>query len=272
MLPAATSFANYLRKRGAVTAVIAAIVLPLGSAAEQPAAVRSGVSSRACPYSCASAGLSRRDCQEWRNGDLCYVQDLRKAEVRKNGFVTFTSCPYDCSTEKIPKGQCRSWELDGRCFVEDLRRAPGGPMEIPAVTAPEGPDVALPIPEKTESPVPSERQSLRQRSDALRSCRMLPAEEIAPPQLALGEVTAISESPIKDQIRISGSVSGRCIAQAGYYEFGRMIHDLRIPLAAEEKSFTFELLGRMTRVPELQVINVYGEKTSVKVPTGRSLP
>src|SRR5688572_3792904 len=35
------------------------------------------ITSRACPFSCATERISRSDCRDWREGDTCYVEDLR---------------------------------------------------------------------------------------------------------------------------------------------------------------------------------------------------
>ena len=54
----------------ALTALIAA-PLPLE-------AQRKGlISSRACPYSCATEGIKKSTCRDWRDGNICYIEDLR---------------------------------------------------------------------------------------------------------------------------------------------------------------------------------------------------
>ncbi len=40
------------------------------------------VSSRHCPYSCKSNGLPKSSCRDWREGDICYIEDLTKRPGR----------------------------------------------------------------------------------------------------------------------------------------------------------------------------------------------
>lgn len=35
------------------------------------------IKSATCPFSCESQGLTRDKCRDWREGDTCYVEDLR---------------------------------------------------------------------------------------------------------------------------------------------------------------------------------------------------
>lgn len=40
---------------------------------------RGKVTSARCPYNCKTIGLEGRLCRQWREGDLCYVEDLTRA-------------------------------------------------------------------------------------------------------------------------------------------------------------------------------------------------
>jgi hypothetical protein len=37
------------------------------------------VTSAPCPYSCRSQGIQKRYCKDWKEGNTCYVEDLRRA-------------------------------------------------------------------------------------------------------------------------------------------------------------------------------------------------
>lgn len=64
---------NYQRARPARTRVTVSRAAPAELSPE-----RSGrVSSRKCPYDCASEGLPKTACREWNKGQDCYVEDLR---------------------------------------------------------------------------------------------------------------------------------------------------------------------------------------------------
>ncbi len=36
------------------------------------------ITSDDCPYSCTTEGIPLSDCRDWRNGNICFVEDLRK--------------------------------------------------------------------------------------------------------------------------------------------------------------------------------------------------
>lgn len=36
------------------------------------------ITSATCPYSCKTQGIDKRNCRDWRNGNLCYVEDLTR--------------------------------------------------------------------------------------------------------------------------------------------------------------------------------------------------
>lgn len=39
---------------------------------------RGYIESRPCPYNCASAGVPREFCRDWREHGMCYVEDVRR--------------------------------------------------------------------------------------------------------------------------------------------------------------------------------------------------
>lgn len=51
------------------------VSLPLAIAGEQSALAE--IQSRDCPFSCQSAGIEKTHCKDWREGNICYVEDLR---------------------------------------------------------------------------------------------------------------------------------------------------------------------------------------------------
>lgn len=40
------------------------------------------VTSRPCPYSCKTEGIVKSQCKDWREGNTCYVEDLRPTSQR----------------------------------------------------------------------------------------------------------------------------------------------------------------------------------------------
>lgn len=41
------------------------------------------VSSRSCPYSCQTEGIAKRNCKDWKQGNTCFIDDLRKKKPKK---------------------------------------------------------------------------------------------------------------------------------------------------------------------------------------------
>jgi len=49
------------------------------------------VTSRSCPFSCRTEGIPKNVCRDWKEGDLCYIEDLRKAPSPGQASSTTTS-------------------------------------------------------------------------------------------------------------------------------------------------------------------------------------
>ncbi|MCB9030717.1 MAG: hypothetical protein H6619_06655 [Deltaproteobacteria bacterium] len=42
------------------------------------------VSSRTCPYTCKTQGIEKNHCKDWREGNTCYIDDLRPGSQASN--------------------------------------------------------------------------------------------------------------------------------------------------------------------------------------------
>lgn len=38
---------------------------------------RGRITSRPCPYKCSLVGIPKSHCRDWREGNVCYIEDLR---------------------------------------------------------------------------------------------------------------------------------------------------------------------------------------------------
>ena len=90
------------------------------------AALAQSTTSAPCPYSCKTLGIKKKKCKDWREGDTCYVQDLRKNQgqrraARSGNGITSRPCPYSCRSQGIPKKRCKDWKEGNTCYVQDLR-------------------------------------------------------------------------------------------------------------------------------------------------------
>jgi len=59
-----------------IVTIFAALFLCLPIALE--AEKKGLVTSRSCPYSCRTQGIPKKHCKDWRQGNLCFIEDLRK--------------------------------------------------------------------------------------------------------------------------------------------------------------------------------------------------
>ena len=41
------------------------------------------ISARQCPHSCRTLGIKKSQCRDWRRGNICYVEDLRRKSTNK---------------------------------------------------------------------------------------------------------------------------------------------------------------------------------------------
>jgi len=62
---------------------------------------RGAVFAHYCPFSCSTQGIPREHCRDWRQGDVCYVEDVRlhpsasRADVRERRYPHYEDRRYD---------------------------------------------------------------------------------------------------------------------------------------------------------------------------------
>jgi hypothetical protein len=77
------------------------------------------VSSRPCPHSCQSMGLPKKHCRDWRQGNLCYVEDLRRKPA-----------PSQAGTPFLPSSPGSSGTVGGVASCNSLSRDDVAPPYI----------------------------------------------------------------------------------------------------------------------------------------------
>ena len=231
-----------------------------------PNAVVAGgqVTARPCPFSCRLAGIPKSHCKDWRNGNTCYVEDLSKPasskpppparpEPARRGYITYNNCPYKCSLLGIPKQNCRDWRDGDYCYVEDLTRNPGGPQFVGQ--RPPAP-VRTPPPQYQPPPIVPPHGSSE--------CDNISGGYLARPRANVYKVKKIGNI-FGDKYRVSGSVEGLCLVEAGYFERGRKQEDIRVAPVKSFRRFEFEVEARADREPEIRVYNVNGDRDIVSI-------
>ena len=236
---------NYLRLLIALIVSIALINIPMTYAQSQGL-----VTSRACPYSCKSAGLKKGKCRDWREGNRCFVEDLTKKPAKQvasntvqRGYVTYTSCPHSCKTVGLAKNVCRDWQRGRTCYVEDLTRTPS----------------SKPVPIRPPSPPkPAPPPSYGTDAD-VRACRELDRLRIAPPRVDIRKIRR-SGNFFQSKFRAFGSIEGICLVEAALFEDGRKIRDIRIRTIPEFRRYEFDVQFDRGDEPEIRVYNINGDR------------
>lgn len=57
--------------------LLGAFALATSASAASADSIKGNVSSSACPHSCQTQGIPKNQCRDWREGNTCYVEDLR---------------------------------------------------------------------------------------------------------------------------------------------------------------------------------------------------
>lgn len=220
------------------------------------------VSSAPCPYSCKSLGIKKRFCKDWRQGNTCYVQDLRKkapVTIYKKGLVSSANCPYSCRTQGIPKKYCKDWKQGGRCYIEDLRKAPQAAPTTKNPLPPTVPTTAWPT-----SPInPGGNGGFTPAPDR-QACNNFRHGQMARPRINISKVEK-SGNIFKDKYRVFGSVEGICLVEAGYFENSTLKQKFNIGTTTSFRRFNFETVIRKSRNPEIRVYNSQGLSDSLYI-------
>jgi hypothetical protein len=218
------------------------------------------VSSRPCPHSCQSLGLSKSVCKDWREGSLCYVENLTKAPrvIRKHGFVTTRPCPYSCQSAGLSKQACRDWKQGNQCFVEDLTRKPGS-AATPVAGRPGKPkspaSTATPMPTPT---VPDAEDGDDANAEGARACRAL-KRRISDPRIEISRIRRTGNF-LRPDYRVEGVIEGVCLSEAGYFEKTRKKQDISVVTSPDFRRFEFSIKVRVNEDPEVRAYNIFGAR------------
>jgi hypothetical protein len=70
-----------------------------------------------------------------------------------------------------------------------------------------------------------------------------------------------------DKYRVKGVIEGTCVAEAGYYEDGRMVEKIPVSTTPEFKRFEFEVTirGDSSRRPEIRAYSANGDRDEVEL-------
>lgn len=235
------------------------------------------VRSRPCPFSCRTEGIPKDHCRDWREGDTCYVDDTRQNQRREpprvpesprrpepprepavysQGYLDVRLCPHNCRSAGIEKRVCRDWREGDVCYVEDMRRPrQSGPISIPRPPSPPAPPIVGDPPGR----LPEDPWRGSQGE-----CQGVSRQELSRPRVNIYKVRRAG-SMFGSKLKVSGSVEGVCLAEAGSYENGRPEDPIRVSPQRNFKRFDFDVYVKGDKNPEIRVYNTAGDSAVVRV-------
>ncbi len=145
---------------------------------------------------------------------------------------------------------------NGEVYLERVRVefAQGG--ATPRPRQPVTPDFEPRTPFGSTTPRPS-----RDDRQALARCRNM---YIAPPRIDLGELRPTG-SLFSGKYKVEGSIRGVCIAEAGYFENGRLRESVEIPLSDLFSRREFKFKVQSGRRGEIRVTTIDGQENFIDI-------
>ena len=232
-----------------------------------------------CPFSCATDNIPKSHCKDWREGNTCFVTDLRKDKKHEKqsnsvnsdhpansdlGRVTANNCPYNCESARLAQRDCRDWRDGNTCYVEDLRRSSYSGLQ-PDTDGKVG-DREYPTRltfqqrGRTDSPVAynyDDKYNNQHDNYGDRYCETVARRDVSAPRI---EVSDVREGGFfSSDARIVGTVEGSCLTEAGYFERGRKVRDIPVSLSKDFSRYNFEIKARPEAGSELRAYNKFGD-------------
>jgi hypothetical protein len=194
--------------------------------------------ARICPFSCGSEGYGRA-CRDWREGDICYLEDLTRP--RQQGPIYVPRAP---SAPEAPSA--------GR----PLQRYPKPPpYGRPGSAAISGTGFGS-VPERRPQLGGVASGSNSPRDDG--TCYRVSRHDIAPPRISIYNVKNTGNF-FDDMVKISGFVEGSCLVEAGAFERGRLEQSIPIVTTRQFRRYEFTVVTDKGRSPEIRVYNATGD-------------
>lgn len=156
--------------------------------------------------------------------------------------------------------KCREWKTGGICYIEDFSkpaRQGDGPSSQPLAAA--MPQTQAPSKGEQAQTVPP--LAARANSD-YEVCRSLNPENLGRPTIEIADVKKAGGGFFSDSYRISGTIEGNCLIEAGVFESGKKIEDIPISTAREFRRFNFEVKAGARQGREIRAYNINGQRDS----------
>lgn len=211
-----------------------ALVIGLLIAADHASADRreGRISWKRCPHSCATEKINKKDCRDWRQGDICMVEDLTKP--RQSGVREDT---------------------DGKL----------GENEYPGPNTFRNQD-SFTRPPQSPTPWATSTPTWGQNNNYPTQCSGENLRFIRAPRIDVYDLRSRGNL-FGDKYRVRGTIEGTCISEAGYFEDGRLVEKIPVNTTPEFKRYEFEvnIRGDSSRDPEIRAYSANGEREEVEL-------
>jgi hypothetical protein len=162
--------------------------------------------------------------------------------INGKGHVTAALCPNSCSTNGLAKNVCRDWREGNVCYVEDLTRPPGYTNLV------------------TSNPVyPGASHYPNFPNNGNGSVSSCNGAYVPRPNIDIHSIKKTGNL-FKSYYKVRGTVEGKCITEAGYFEDGRRETIIPTVVTPDFRRFEFEVKIRADRDPEIRAYNTQGER------------
>lgn len=164
-------------------------------------------------------------------------------------------CPMSCRTLGIDKKHCRDWREGDTCYVEDTRYSGGGSQRPPR------PIQSVPTP--TVAPIRPPASVYPDRPNysgpGYEECRRMNRFDISRPYISIARIRPTGNM-FGSKYKVFGSVEGMCLIEAGYFESGRKVSEIRVAPSREFRRFEFEVVVRGDEFPEIRAYTINGDR------------
>lgn len=168
-------------------------------------------------------------------------------------------CPMSCRTLGIDKRYCRDWRQGNTCYVEDTRIT-GGSVQLPNPAQPNPPPPPV---RPTVAPVRPPTSIYPDRPNYsgadYEECRRMRRFDIARPYINIARIRSTG-NVFGSKYKVFGSVEGMCLVEAGYFEGGRKVSDIKVAPTRDFRRFDFEVTIRGDEFPELRAYTINGDR------------
>jgi hypothetical protein len=207
-----------------------------------------------------------------------FAEREAKSRPGHRGYGTSRPCPWNCELAGLPKDKCKDWRSGGMCYVEDFTRPPRQGPEAPlAQNDAAGRNLTQPntssgelVHSPAEQPVAA-AAAAGPDSPGYKECRSIDPTGLGSPRIEIADVERSGSGFFggSDRYRITGSVEGVCLVEAGLFEEGEKVENIPIATSRDFRRFQFDVKARTGEAPEIRAYNINGQRDVIELDRNR---